>query len=564
MTYHKLHSCSTKEQLEEIVSRMYPELSSGKSIEGLLQKYFSNLTFIEITSLAFKVKDIIYSEMLTQHKIKKIVLEIEYINMKNNKCGKMSLGNYHCGKSMSLENYDVPYNQKCFSTDGSGQMCLSEMNGISPTNPNCVKKCQQKFTDCGGTDDDECDSYCSGFNTAFSNCSGDGSDIMHGGNRQGGNNYGHMSNVPDNRRKISDNLLGSHQKISENLLGSRQKISENLLGSRHHPDTATLLSNVPSNIPNNVPSNRQSNVPNNVPSNRLINVQKISQSILVPLVKNMLSELKSKKISIEDLLNTYLPSSLSGEFGALSNKIKSILNSSNSVEKTVKDIVSEIEKVMMVNGSSSGNVPASGGVGSVEEMVMKMLRELQAGESTVEDLLMKYLPPSLTQYVGMLSHRIKTLLKYGDSMENKVNSIVLEIKNVMRMGGNVPSSGGGVGSVEEMVMKMLRELQAGESTVEDLLMKYLPHSLTQYVGMLSHRIKTILKSGDYMENKVNSIVSEIKNIMRMGGNVPSSKMYVNHNNQPNVYVQEESNECYDCNEYLALGNAYKKKYLYSS
>ena len=388
MTYHS--SCSTNEQLEEIVSNMYSEILSGKSIEGLLQKYFSNLTFREITSLAFTVKDIINSRHHRNYKIKRIVLEIESINMIHNKCGKMSSGNYD----------------------------------------------------------------------------------------------GNMSNVPSN------------------IFSNTQ---------------SNVPSNIFSNVPSNILSNKQSNTPSNVQSNTPSNVQKIKESILVPLVKDMLLELKSKKVSVEDLLNTYLPSSLSGEFGTLSNRIKLILNSSNSVDKTVKDIVLEIEKVMMGNGSSSGNVPASSG--SVEQIVMNMLTELQTGGVNVKDLLIKYLPLSLTQYVGMLSAKIKAILNSDSSMENKFKIIVSEIKNVM--GGNVPASSSG-GNVEQMVMKMLNELQNGGITVEDLLMKYLPSSLTRYGGILSYKIKEILKSGDSMENKFKSIVSAIKNVMVMEENVQKS------------------------------------------
>lgn len=104
MTHRKLHSCLTNEQLEEIVSRMYSELSSGKSIEGLLQKYFSNLTYLEIVSLSSKINNIINNTTLpTTQKIENIVLEIETINMKNNKCkSKMTLenyGNFQCVKN---------------------------------------------------------------------------------------------------------------------------------------------------------------------------------------------------------------------------------------------------------------------------------------------------------------------------------------------------------------------------------------------------------------------------------------------------------------------------------
>ena len=396
MTYHS--SCSTNEQLEEIVSNMYSEILSGKYIELLLQKYFSNLTYIEIEKLACTVKDIIYSRHHRNYKIKRIVLEIESINMIHNKCGKMS-----------SENYD-----------------------------------------------------------------------------------GNMSNVPSNIFSNTQSNVPSN-----------------------------IFSNVPSNIlsnkQSNTPSNVLSNTPSNVLSNTPSNVQKIKESILVPLVKDMLLELKSKKVSVEDLLNTYLPSSLSGEFGTLSNRIKLILNSSNSVDKTVKDIVLEIEKVMMGNGSSSGNVPASSG--SVEQIVMNMLTELQTGGVNVKDLLIKYLPLSLTQYVGMLSAKIKAILNSDSSMENKFKIIVSEIKNVM--GGNVPASSSG-GNVEQMVMKMLNELQNGGITVEDLLMKYLPSSLTRYGGILSYKIKEILKSGDSMENKFKSIVSAIKNVMVMEENVQKS------------------------------------------
>jgi hypothetical protein len=548
MTYHS--SCSTNEQLEEIVSNMYSEILSGKSIEGLLQKYFSNLTHREITSLAFTVKDIINSIHHRNYKIKRIVLEIESINMIHNKCSKMS-----------SENYD-----------------------------------------------------------------------------------GNMSNVPSNifsntQSNVPSNIFSN---VPSNILSNKQS---NILSNKQ--------SNTPSNVLSNTPSNVLSNTPSNVLSNTPSNVQKIKESILVPLVKDMLLELKSKKVSVEDLLNTYLPSSLSGEFGTLSNRIKLILNSSNSVDKTVKDIVLEIEKVMMGNGSSSGNVPASSG--SVEQIVMNMLTELQTGGVNVQDLLIKYLPLSLTQYVGMLSAKIKAILNSDSSMENKFKIIVSEIKNVM--GGNVPASSSG-GNVEQMVMKMLNELQNGGITVEDLLMKYLPSSLTRYGGILSYKIKEILKSGDSMENKFKSIVSAIKNVMVMEENVQKSsngdilysleymvmnmvmsmigelqnggvtvedllikylnklinnlieqeiymlsnkiknslnndtlsfeqkyneivsevlqllhvkknniQNHVNNNNNNHVkenYDKEKSNdECYDCNEYLALGNAYKKKNLYS-
>ena len=63
-----------------------------------------------------------------------------------------------------------------------------------------------------------------------------------------------------------------------------------------------------------------------------------------------------------------------------------------------------------------------------------------------------------------------------------------------------------------------------------------------------------------MEQKIQQIVSEIENVMM--NNSPSP--VPGSNNKPILYVPESSNECNECNEYLSLGNAYKKQHLYSS
>jgi hypothetical protein len=90
-----------------MITRIYSDLSSGKSIQDLLQKYFSNLTYLEILSLSSKINNIINNTTLpTTQKIENIVLEIETLNMKNNKCkSKMTLenyGNFQCVKNNLL------------------------------------------------------------------------------------------------------------------------------------------------------------------------------------------------------------------------------------------------------------------------------------------------------------------------------------------------------------------------------------------------------------------------------------------------------------------------------
>ena len=159
MTHHKLHSCSSSEQLEDIVSRIYYDLSSCKSIEGLIQKTFSNLTYTEIVELSFIIKDIIQNNLDKSTHIKQIVLAIEYINMKNNNCDINIL------EKNRGQIYPV-----CFSNN-DGRICKSQMNGITQQDPNCKKMCQSVFSECGVSENDECNNFCYQGNTdIFSEC----------------------------------------------------------------------------------------------------------------------------------------------------------------------------------------------------------------------------------------------------------------------------------------------------------------------------------------------------------------------------------------------------------
>ena len=159
MTHHKLHSCSSSEQLEDIVLRIYYDLSSCKSIEGLIQKTFSNLTYTEIVELSFIIKDIIQNNLDKSTHIKQIVLAIEYINMKNNNC---DINNLEKNRGQI---YPV-----CFSNN-DGRICKSQMNGITQQDPNCKKMCQNVFSECGVSENDECNNFCYQENTdIFSEC----------------------------------------------------------------------------------------------------------------------------------------------------------------------------------------------------------------------------------------------------------------------------------------------------------------------------------------------------------------------------------------------------------